>query len=625
MSQMHDHKADLNFIIFTAAVIFVVPIVFGLLLYFLSKPLFSFAKRHYLKMPFWVGVGLFFITGFLVLYFLHAFDYTVENYREYALWHIGTQLESWGLRERLAFRIGKIVVSTLPLVPVFGFVVFPYLFGRKKKEKIGEDKFSEKNRQRRNIPQENFQKFRNQVGEGIFLGLEDKNKPIFLSEYELGMHTQVIGTTGFGKTASVLIPQLNWALEKGRGMVFIDGKGDLESLSQFKALVKKHGREKDLFIFSPLHVSISNKWNPLIRGTPTEIKDRLIGSQIWSEEFYKKKGEDIILMILNVFESVGITPSFKKLEAVLENPECGLLMGHNSKNPEAMTKYEKFKTNFKQDAKNYTGIAADISLFSSPHFGELFECEKGHGIDLLDAYFNGKIVYFHLPVLALEETAKRIGRMVIHDLKTVVSYVQNFTLPSQRKTFPVFIDEFGSFAAESFIEFLNKARSAKVPITVLHQSMGDIEAVSTNFGRQLFENTNVKIVLRIDDPETIERYSRMAGTRTNVKYTYQTEDNFLGRMRSGGASMREVQEFNIDPNEFRHLEVGEGIVIIKSSRRIHRVRLDFINPNPDLTMKDLILRKNTDCKRVFSGESFSKKEEKNTNTEFVEALMEMQK
>jgi type IV secretory pathway TraG/TraD family ATPase VirD4 len=142
------------------------------------------------------------------------------------------------------------------------------------------------------------------------------------------------------------------------------------------------------------------------------------------------------------------------------------------------------------------------------------------------------------------------------------------------------IDEFGSFATENFIELLNKARSAGMGITIIHQSLGDIEGVDKNFARQIYENTNIKIALRVDDPQTIDQFCKMSGTHQERKYTYHTIFGIIGNRESGNASMREVDAFNVNPNIFRRLNIGEAVVMIKTRSEFHTVKLDYFDPPP---------------------------------------------
>ena len=579
-------KNDVRPVIMIVCAICIVPVVVGAVLFVISLPVFFLTKKHWRSFEYW-GILTIIIAGSLsaLLYFTNIYElfmvYSLTDLQNITQqWVMGVLVNGFHWPAKVSYVLSNKFISVsfkvLPLSLVVAYVILPFVFWSKIRDRIKFKNFKKKPK----IKQKEFLKHRENKNKGLFVGIDTKDKsPVFIKERDLGMHCQVLGTTGFGKTSSFLLPLLKHNLEKGNGMLFLDGKGDQESISAFLSLVKACGRMRDLRFFSPIHTDISDKYNPLLHGGPTEIKDRLVGAQIWSEEFYRKKGEDVVQMICRSFKDLEISPSIKKLSRILRNPEDELFKGKTFKDKEVEEDFNLFKANFKSDTKNYGGLASDLNLFCKADFGKIFECEQGEGIELIDAYKKNQVLYFHMPILSFEGSTQRIGRMLIHDLKTMTGYIQNFIDPRQRHQFPVCIDEFASFAAESFIDLINKSRSAGVTITVVHQSMGDVAKISENFARQLLENTNVKAILRIDDPDTVENYSRLAGTKQALKYTYMTDKDLGIRRRSGEASMREVNEFNVDPNVFRNLGIGEGVIIVKSTNEIHKVKFDYLAPS----------------------------------------------
>lgn len=584
MFDTKDQGGSLTFVLIVSAFVFSCHIALATILYGLCLGFGALWQKHRKLKPLLIGMA-----AVPIIWGIHAFatsPYSVGStlnlvYLNALDWVTGFLHEKVGFSGGRSFFIARFLVRLLPISPImtFGLLFRRYLRREKSHVSRAETPTTPELPSSRKLA-----KLRDSE-EGAFIGVDSFRQPVYLSDYERGMHTQVIGSTGFGKTASVLMPLLAADLKRGKSVIFIDGKGDMESLSAFTTLVRETGREHDTYIFAPSFPNLSNPWNPLASGNPVVQKDRIVGAQIWSEEFYKKKGEDLLQTVLQIFDDLKITPSFPRLAQFLKNPDADFLQGKKFRDSKVEQDYKTIKTALKNDAKNYAGIIADINLFAESFLKPMFTAEKGEGISLYDIARNNKVVYFSFPVLMMEDTMKRIARMVIHDLKVVCSEIQNYVDKKDRNSISLFIDEFASFATENFVELLNKARSAGMGITIIHQSLGDIEGVDKNFARQIFENTNIKIVLRVDDPETIEQYCRMAGTRQQLKFTYQTDMDVFGHRPSGAASMREVDVFNIDPNTFRKLRVGDAVVMIKSSRKFYNVRLDYLNPPcEDLSM-----------------------------------------
>jgi type IV secretory pathway TraG/TraD family ATPase VirD4 len=84
---------------------------------------------------------------------------------------------------------------------------------------------------------------------------------------------------------------------------------------------------------------------------------------------------------------------------------------------------------------------------------------------------------------------------------------------------PVIIDEFSAFVFDGFEQFLNKARSKNIAIHLSHQSLGDLQNVSDSFAKTINVNTNVKVLLGLNDPDTADYMARHLGTRTKQKTT----------------------------------------------------------------------------------------------------------
>ena len=111
---------------------------------------------------------------------------------------------------------------------------------------------------------------------------------------------------------------------------------------------------------------------------------------------------------------------------------------------------------------------------------------------------------------------------------------------------------------------------------------GDGAAVAEpNFQRQVIENTNVKVILRQDNPNAVEMFSKIAGTRRTLIPTYQTEALITGKGLTGTGSVREGQTFKIEPDLIRALKRGEAVVIWKSPGFLaEHIKLDFFGHPP---------------------------------------------
>lgn len=423
-------------------------------------------------------------------------------------------------------------------------------------------------------------------------------KPIYLSDAMRKMHLHCVGSTGVGKTESVLLPLLRHDIEQGKGAIVIDGKGDLELLAKIRYSVEKAGRRREFRYFSLSHPEISSTYNPLLRGSASELKDKLVSATEWREEFYRKKAEEALLTLLRPMVELGRRVKFRDLYYLLT--DIGNLRTFKNTVGEGAMYHDLqvMENHFGDNSKFLSGIIADLALVTKSEFGRLVDVDQSQ-IDLMRSYEENEIVYFSLSTQAFEETAKRFGRLVLQDLKTVSHEIQTKKAETERHFFGVFIDEFASFTYEGFIEGLNKGRGAGFAFALFHQSLGDLAVKRTTYQQQILENTNIKIIMRQDDPYSIEKFAKIGGARKTIVSTYQTEERMLGTGLTGVGSLREGQTFRIDPDLVRSLGKGEAILVTKAPLfQIDYVKLDYERLEAEKTREEINREKKVALERL---------------------------
>lgn len=396
----------------------------------------------------------------------------------------------------------------------------------------------------------------------ILVGLTKDKRPVYMDDKRRTSHVEGIGSTGAGKTENIIYTGIKQDIESGKGVLLIDGKGDMLNAITIYEMCKNVGREKDFRLFSINDVERSGSYNPFIIGTPTGLKDLIVGSIDWSEIYYKRECEDAVQTMMMVLKEIKGSFCLYDIyrcfdEAVLEDY---LSKVQDSQNriflKDMLASYSKIY-------KDIKSIRSEVGLLLKTEFSKLFDSINPN-IDLLDAYQNNRIVYFALDVQAYGETSRRLGKIVIQNLKMVSSYIINKYNENQRKIFPVYIDEFQAFATENFIDILNRSRSAGFAVTIVHQSLGDLNIIAPGFQDQVVENTYYTIVLPVKSPATAEYMARVIGTKLSKKVTSQVDESMFIEKNTGLGSVREVEEFHKHPNIFKNLKLGEAVVISKN-------------------------------------------------------------
>ena len=123
-----------------------------------------------------------------------------------------------------------------------------------------------------------------------------------------------------------------------------------------------------------------------------------------------------------------------------------------------------------------------------------------------------------------------------------------------------------------------------------HQSLGDLEKVSPDFKQIVLTNTNIKVIMRSNDPDSAEHFAKMIGTKTIEKATDRSTRTFFGSQKTGDQSIRETEEYLFHPNLFKsELERGEGVVVIPHPKGTEVRKIKFATC-PDLPMISLPIR-----------------------------------
>lgn len=410
--------------------------------------------------------------------------------------------------------------------------------------------------------------------DAVYCGVDDENKEVWIKPKQRGMHTQVIGTTNAGKTESVILPWAIQDIQQGRGLILIDGKADGSLLEKLWAYTVKAGREKDFRLFSLGNIDKSYQFNPLIGGTAEEITERVFNSFEFENQHYRSIQFEVMVQAMRIFEKNGITPTFKRLHQAISKTNVLISLAIKSKDQDLIDWAADFqKLEPKEKEQRTVGLLSAIGHFSHGHTSILFNADKS-ALTIDEALEKNLIVYFQLPVLLSPFLGKATGKLILQSLQSAVANRHRGS--NNKKFFSVFLDDFSEYLYPGFVSILNKSRSANVGIVFAHQALGDIQTLGDPVANSILTNSNLKVFMRGNDPDSAEYFSKVIGTNTSTKFTERQKKGTFQTEKTGDLSAREVEEFTIHPNEFkRNLGVGEAIVLIPHNQGTKAVKLKF--------------------------------------------------
>jgi type IV secretory pathway TraG/TraD family ATPase VirD4 len=168
---------------------------------------------------------------------------------------------------------------------------------------------------------------------------------------------------------------------------------------------------------------------------------------------------------------------------------------------------------------------------------------------------------------------KATGKLVLQALQSAVAGRHRRNAKKSPEFFSIFLDDFTEYLYPGFVSILNKTRSARIGVVFAHQALGDLKVLGDAIANSILTNSNVKIFMRGNDPDSAEYFSRVIGTKEAMKFTERTKKGLVGRDFTGDSSAREVEEFLYHPNVFKsNLGVGEAVIVVpheKGSKTVH--------------------------------------------------------
>ena len=406
----------------------------------------------------------------------------------------------------------------------------------------------------------------------IPIGLSYPEKePVFLLEKLLLEHLIVSGATGQGKTTTLIV-QVMHNLYHGRPAIIIDPKGDMCDLDLLQNIALKLNRPDAIKVFSLAKKQTSCSYNPLEVGTAHQIVSKLMTACDLAKAdnpYYSNIAQNSLTAAVEALHYLGVTNfTFETLLAVLKcevefQEVLNLLLKHKA-DPIADKVYSNLRSIALIEAKDLTGVRGALQVFTAVEFTHILgdpDLSKREAIHLLDVLNSGGVAYFQMNVNGYESMAKRLGKLLLEDLKLISSMIQSREVEKKFSTAAVFVDEFGIFAQPDFMSFLKMSRTAGISLRLFFQGLEDLKLVSESFEGQTIGNSIYKLIFRAPSPRDAETIAETAGTVISREESFQVSNSIFGSERTGLGNQKESFQFKVHPNDLKKLGRGQAILI----------------------------------------------------------------
>jgi conjugal transfer pilus assembly protein TraD len=411
----------------------------------------------------------------------------------------------------------------------------------------------------------------------IALGVDRRGRLVAIRENDLAAHGLILGASGAGKTTT-LLAILTHQVGRGRPVVAIDMKGSPAFTRTLADAAAAAGRP-----FRVWTLDGGAYWNPLAHGNATELKDKLIATERFTEPHYQRAAERYIQTVLQVFAHAhpDRSPTLQEVVALMDPRRLASSLRNLDRPLRERT--QDYLAGLTPDQHSaIRGLQTRIAVLTESHTGRFLAPAAGvagRTIDLRAALSGPEVVVFSLNSSRYGKLASQIGTLVVQDL---VAASGNRLVEGSGAAVPaaavIGIDEFSALGADHVIGLLARGRESGMRGLVATQELADLDRAAPGLRDQVLGNTAIKIAHRQEVPGSAHTIAQIAGTEMVWDTTYQTGGPLIGGYATRRGTRRQVERFVVDPNEIKALRTGEAVVI--SKLRGIRPRTVRVDPRP---------------------------------------------
>lgn len=341
----------------------------------------------------------------------------------------------------------------------------------------------------------------------------------------LTQHTLLVGTTGSGKTTTLmfLVKQLTQIFKQTT--IIIDGKGDIDLINKVKQL------DPSAFVWE---IGGTTEYNPFATKDSVVLSDKIMSLFDFSEPHYEALVNDYVLILTETLINKNIDLTLENIIKYFDISELKQLISKKNSNYEYLEKINE---------DDILGMRSRLNVYR-----QQLKISIGINNNLLELITKHKTILFSINSLMYPKLAGSVGKIIIQDLKELT------TLKSVNQKINIVLDEFNVFASETIVNLINKSRSFNYQCFLSFQTINDLKTNNMNLTDTIFGNVSTIVCHNIKDPNTAEYIASVFGTQEAEKLTRQLD--FKNNTADMG-SVRAVDEFIVHPNDLKTLKIGE--------------------------------------------------------------------
>lgn len=402
----------------------------------------------------------------------------------------------------------------------------------------------------------------------IFLGLDLNrgHKPLYAKRAWLKGHVQVVGSPGTGKTESIIHPIWFQEIRRNVATIALDGRGSRQNVDKIYTVAASLAQAQDIYYFNPLDPERSSTYNPILRGSASQARHKIMASINWAEQ--PGAARESLNFTLDIFframQETRTPFMLRELLEYFQSPEhirrqlerIGDSYVQNGLQ-DILSRFTVFQTN----TSFFIGILRDLC---QSNYARLLNTEAPE-IEIVGIYYGRKDCYFTVPLQSDEISARFLGRLILQDIHYSFQHIAMRPGEGGAEEGLLIIDEMVKFVSPHFIELLQASRNVGVSVCYTNQSLTELEDpglnLTRNFLDRLAEQTNMICCFQLGSPESIQMMIERFG---------KTESS----AESDGKEKKPESPV-IDPDFLRQLDVGKCVLFIRRPRYLTTLKTGY--------------------------------------------------
>ena len=473
----------------------------------------------------------------------------------------------------------------------------------------------------------------------FFIGNELRTgKEVWLTNSDCRQHFLVLGTTGAGKTETLIGFAAN-AVSWGSGFLFCDGKGDVALYAKIYALARRFGREDDLLVLNYMtgnsEVGLSygekrsNTLNPFATGSSDGLTQMVVGlmDDVGGDgAMWKGRATAMFTGVMRALTwlrdqnlidlNVSEIRDYLQLKRIMDlaSPEQYEQMPPSIRH--SINSYLTSLPGYKEaqgyaqsqttlDQHGYLEMQFTKILGSlADVYGYIFKTPYAE-VDMADVVLNRRILVIMLPALEKsKDEIANLGKIVVATLKGMMGGTLGNKLEGQwedivenRPTnspspFICILDEVGYYMVDGMELMAAQARSLGFSMVFAGQDINAMKRLNEKVFGSVQGNTNTKVVMRTEDPDTAKIAIDAGGKtyRAHLGGYSGAPSEMGGKMYSDNMEARLEAIDRVNPRDLKDQDEGEMHIFHKDW--LVRAKGFYAAPESTLNKRGLKLRPN---------------------------------